>query len=29
MRMTGPDGTTGMAHFEHTISGAYPRYGFE
>jgi hypothetical protein len=28
MRMTGPGGASGMAHFEHTISGAYPRYGF-
>jgi hypothetical protein len=28
MRMIGPGGATGMAHFEHTISGAYPRYGF-
>ena len=28
MLMTGPDGHTGMAHFEHTLSGAYPRYGF-
>jgi hypothetical protein len=28
MRMTGPGGATGMAHFEHTISGPYPRYGF-
>ena len=29
MRMTGPGGATGMAHFEHTISGPYTRYGFE
>ena len=29
MHMSGPDGVTGMAHFEHTISGPYPRYGFE
>jgi hypothetical protein len=29
MIMTGPGGAAGMAHFEHTISGAYPRYGFE
>ncbi|MGR8920624.1 MAG: hypothetical protein ACU85V_13485 [Gammaproteobacteria bacterium] len=29
MRMTGPGGAEGMAHFEHTLSGAYPRYGFE
>ncbi|MEX2480843.1 MAG: hypothetical protein WD928_08280 [Gammaproteobacteria bacterium] len=29
MHMTGPGGATGMAHFEHTISRAYPRYGFE
>jgi len=29
MFMEGPDGATGMAHFEHTISGAYPRYGFQ
>ena len=28
MRMVGPAGE-GMAHFEHTISGAYPRYGFK
>lgn len=28
MRMTGPGGASGMAHFEHTISGPYPRYGF-
>lgn len=28
MRMTGPGGATGMAHFEHTLSGPYPRYGF-
>jgi len=27
MRIDGPGGD-GMAHFEHTISGAYPRYGF-
>ncbi len=29
MAMIGPDGATGMAHFEHTLSGPYPRYGFE
>lgn len=29
MQMTGPGGASGMAHFEHTISGPYPRYGFE
>ena len=28
MIMTGPGGAQGMAHFEHTLSGAYPRYGF-
>lgn len=28
MALTGPDGATGMAHFEHTLSGPYPRYGF-
>ena len=29
MTMVGPDGAGGMAHFEHTLSGPYPRYGFE
>jgi len=28
MAMTGPGGAAGMAHFEHTLSGPYPRYGF-
>lgn len=28
MAMTGPGGATGMAHFEHTLFGPYPRYGF-
>ncbi|MEQ8231602.1 MAG: hypothetical protein RLW61_03060 [Gammaproteobacteria bacterium] len=28
MTMTGPGGARGMAHFEHTVSGPYPRYGF-
>lgn len=28
MRLRGPDGNQGMAHFEHTISGPYARYGF-
>jgi hypothetical protein len=28
MFMTGPGGAAGMAHFEHTISAPYPRYGF-
>ncbi len=28
MEMIGPGGAAGMAHFEHTLSGAYPRYGF-
>ena len=29
MTMIGPDGAAGMAHFEHTLSGPYPRYGFD
>lgn len=29
MRMTAADGGTGMAHFEHSIRGAYRPYGFE
>ena len=29
MAMSGPGGAMGMAHFEHTLSGPYPRYGFE
>ena len=28
MNMSGPDGAVGMAHFEHTMNGPYPRYGF-
>lgn len=28
MRLIGSNGEAGMAHFEHTISGPYPRYGF-
>ncbi|MEM7543592.1 MAG: hypothetical protein AAF384_18690 [Pseudomonadota bacterium] len=28
MRITAANGALGMAHFEHTISGPYPRYGF-
>ena len=28
MHMIGPGGTEGMAHFEHTMNGPYPRYGF-
>lgn len=28
MSLIGPGGAAGMAHFEHTISGPYPRYGF-
>jgi hypothetical protein len=27
--MTGPDGETGMVHFEHHIFGRYKPYGFE
>ena len=29
MRMLGPGDALGMAHFEHTMNGPYPRYGFE
>ena len=29
MHMTGPGGAEGMAHFEHTMNGPYPRYGFD
>ena len=29
MRMLGPGGAEGMAHFEHTMNGPYPRYGFK
>ncbi|MGD9603864.1 MAG: hypothetical protein AB7O21_00885 [Gammaproteobacteria bacterium] len=29
MRMVAANGAAGMAHFEHTVSRAYPRYGFE
>lgn len=29
MRMVGPGGAEGMAHFEHTMNGPYPRYGFD
>lgn len=29
MQMIGPGGAEGMAHFEHTMNGPYPRYGFE
>ena len=28
-RLTGPDGQTGMAHFEHYVLGPYRRYGFD
>lgn len=28
MAMIGPGGAAGMAHFEHTLTGAYARYGF-
>ena len=29
MKMLGPNGAKGMAHFEHTLSGPYPRYGIK
>ena len=29
MQLVGPGGAQGMAHFEHTMNGPYPRYGFE
>jgi hypothetical protein len=29
MHMIGPGGAEGMAHFEHTMNGPYPRYGFD
>ena len=29
MMLNGPDGTQGMAHFEHTITGSYKPYGFK
>jgi len=28
VRLTGPDGAAGMAHFEHTVMGPYRPYGF-